>query len=304
MKKLAPIVLFTYNRLNTLRTTIQFLKKNKLANYSNIYIYSDFYKSNADKHNVLKVRKYLKSIKGFNQKKIILRKKNYGLAKNIINGVGEVLKGNTKVIVLEDDIKVSKYFLDYMNQTLNLYKNKKKIWHISGWNYNVKVSNSYDAYFTRTMNCWGWATWKDRWKYFNKNPNEIIKKWSNKDVYKFNFDGSYNFFSQIERNKSKKINTWAIFWYATIFQNKGLCLNPKKTLVSNIGIGNSASNTKSFDDVFNGNASNLVFLPKKFPTKLTENKYIFSVIRNKFLIMKVRNKIKYFFKRLVIKNKD
>ena len=214
------------------------------------------------------------------------------------------MKGNTKVIVLEDDIKVSKYFLDYMNQTLNLYKNKKKIWHISGWNYNVKVSNSYDAYFTRTMNCWGWATWKDRWKYFNKNPNEIIKKWSNKDVYRFNFDGSYNFFSQIERNKSKKINTWAIFWYATIFQNKGLCLNPKKTLVSNIGIGNSASNTKSFDDVFNGNASNLVFLPKKFPTKLTENKYIFSVIRNKFLIMKVRNKIKYFFKRLVIKNKD
>ena len=304
MKKLAPIVLFTYNRLNTLRTTIQFLKKNKLANYSNIYIYSDFYKSNADKHNVLKVRKYLKSIKGFNQKKIILRKKNYGLAKNIINGVDEVLKRNTKVIVLEDDIKVSKYFLDYMNQTLNLYKNKKKIWHISGWNYNVKVSNSYDAYFTRTMNCWGWATWKDRWKYFNKNPNEIIKKWSSKDVYRFNFDGSYNFFSQIERNKSKKINTWAIFWYATIFQNRGLCLNPKKTLVSNIGIGNSASNTKSFDDVFNGNASNLGFLPKKFPIKLTENKYIFSVIRNKFLIMKVRNKIKYFFKRLVIKNKD
>ena len=304
MKKLAPIVLFTYYRLNTLRTTIQFLKKNKLANHSNIYIYSDFYKSNADKHNVLKVRKYLKSIKGFNQKKIILRKKNYGLAKNIINGVGEVLKGNTKVIVLEDDIKVSKYFLDYMNQTLNLYKNKKKIWHISGWNYNIKVSNSYDAYFTRTMNCWGWATWKDRWKYFNKNPNEIIKKWSSKDVYRFNFDGSYNFFSQIEKNKSKKINTWAIFWYATIFQNRGLCLNPKKTLVSNIGIGNSASNTKSFDDVFNGNASNLVFLPKKFPTKLIENKYIFSVIRNKFLIMKVRNKIKYFFKRLVIKNKD
>ena len=301
MKKLAPIILFTYNRLNTLRTTIQFLKKNKLANYSNIYIYSDFYKSNADKHNVLKVRKYLKSIKGFNQKKIILRKKNYGLAKNIINGVGEVLRGNTKVIVLEDDIKVSKYFLDYMNQTLNLYKNKKKIWHISGWNYNVKVSNSYDAYFTRTMNCWGWATWKDRWKYFNKNPNEIIKKWSSKDVYRFNFDGSYNFFSQIEKNKSKKINTWAIFWYATIFQNRGLCLNPKKTLVSNIGIGNSASNTKSFDDVFNGNASNLGFLPKKFPIKLIENKYFFSVIRNKFLIMKVRNKIKYFYQRLVQK---
>lgn len=299
MKKLAPIILFTYKRLDTLKTTIQFLKKNKLANQSNIYIYSDFYKSDSDKRNVLKVRKYLKSIEGFNRKKIIFRKKNYGLAENIINGVGEVLKSNTKAIVLEDDIKVSRYFLDYMNQTLNLYKNKKKIWHISGWNYNVKVSNSHDAYFSRTMNCWGWATWKDRWKYFNKSPSEIIKKWSNKDVYRFNFDGSHNFFSQIERNKSKKINTWAIFWYATIFQNRGLCLNPKKTLASNIGIGNSATHTKRIDDFFNPNASNLNFLPKKFPTKLKENKDFFVAIRNKFLILKVRNKIKYFFERLV-----
>jgi hypothetical protein len=299
MKKLAPIILFTYKRLDTLKTTIHFLKKNKLANKSNIYIYSDFYKTNVDKVNVMKVRKYLKEINGFNQKKIILRKKSYGLAKNIINGVSEVLKKNNKVIVLEDDIRVSKYFLDYMNQALNLYEKKKKIWHISGWNYNVKVFSTHDAYFTRTMNCWGWATWKDRWAYFNKNPNMIIKKWSDRDIYKFNFDGSYNYFSQIERNLLKKINTWAIFWYATIFENDGLCLNPKNTLVSNIGIDNSATNTKNSNDVFVGNLSNSSFLPKKFPTKLLEDKFFFKIIRNKFLIMKVKNKIKFYISKII-----
>lgn len=49
----------------------------------------------------------------------------------------------------------------------------------------------------------------------------------------------------------KKIDTWAIFWYATIFQNQGLCLNPAQTYVDNIGIdgsgvhcGNSRSNER------------------------------------------------------------
>ena len=71
MKNLAPIVLFTYNKLDTLKKTVQHLKKNKLARKSNIFIYSDFYKTNVDKIHVLKVRKYLREIQGFKKKKII-----------------------------------------------------------------------------------------------------------------------------------------------------------------------------------------------------------------------------------------
>jgi hypothetical protein len=293
MKKLAPIILFTYNRLNTLKTTIQFLKKNKLARQSNIYIYSDFYKSNADKHNVLKVRKFLKSIRGFNQKNIILRKKNYGLAKNIIKGVTEIFKRYKKAIILEDDIKVSKYFLSYMNNSLDLYQKKKKVWHISGWNYNIKVVSKNDAYFIRTMNCWGWATWKDRWKHFSKDAKKIKKDWSASDIFRFNLDGSHNFFSQIERNLSKKINTWAIFWYATIFQNNGLCLNPKSTLVANIGMGKLATNTKFFNNIHESRFDDLIFLPKKLPRKLKEDQSFFKAIKKKFVISKIKNQIKY-----------
>ena len=72
MKNLAPIVLFTYNKLDTLKKTVQHLKKNKLARKSNIFIYSDFYKTNADKIHVLKVRKYLREIQGFKKKKMLI----------------------------------------------------------------------------------------------------------------------------------------------------------------------------------------------------------------------------------------
>ena len=299
MKNLAPIVLFTYNKLDTLKKTVQHLKKNKLARKSNIFIYSDFYKTNVDKIYVLKVRKYLREIQGFKKKKIILRNKNYGLAKNIVNGVSEVMKNHNKAIILEDDILVSKYFLDYMNSSLNLYKKKKNIWHISGWNYNIKLKSEHDVYFTRTMNCWGWATWKDRWKCYKKNPKEIIKKWSLSDINKFNFEDSYNFFSQIERNLSGQIDTWAIFWYAVIFKNKGLCVNPINTLVKNIGVGKFATNTKSSNNIFTSNINDHNLLPKKFPNKILENKKIFYSIKINFLKLKIKNKIKNYIRKLI-----
>ena len=299
MKNLAPIVLFTYNKLDTLKKTVQHLKKNKLARKSNIFIYSDFYKTNVDKIYVLKVRKYLREVQGFKKKKIILRNKNYGLAKNIVNGVSEVMKNHSKAIILEDDILVSKYFLDYMNSSLNLYKKKKNIWHISGWNYNIKLKSEHDVYFTRTMNCWGWATWKDRWKCYKKNPKEIVKKWSLSDINKFNFEDSYNFFSQIERNLSGQIDTWAIFWYAVIFKNKGLCVNPINTLVTNIGVGKFATNTKSSNNIFTSNINDHNLLPKKFPNKILENKKIFYSIKINFLKLKIKNKIKNYIRKLI-----
>ena len=149
------------------------------------------------------------------------------------------------------------------------------------------------------MNCWGWATWKDRWKCYKKNPKEIIKKWSLSDINKFNFEDSYNFFSQIERNLSGQIDTWAIFWYAVIFKNKGLCVNPINTLVTNIGVGKFATNTKSSNNIFTSNINDHNLLPKKFPNKILENKKIFYNIKINFLKLKIKNKIKNYIRKLI-----
>ena len=62
------------------------------------------------------------------------------------------------------------------------------------------------------MICWGWATWKDRWKNYNKNPEFPIKNQDRKKINKFNLDNSVDLWSQVRRNYNKSINTWAIFW--------------------------------------------------------------------------------------------
>ena len=73
---------------------------------------------------------------------------------------------------------------------------------------------------------------------------KIIRSFSKNSIGKFNLDNSYNFWSQIIRNKKKIINTWAIFWYATIFVNKGLSINPLIPLVRNIGNDSYSTNLK------------------------------------------------------------
>jgi hypothetical protein len=244
--KYAPIALFVYNRPKHLKKTLNSLKKNPETRMSTIYIFSDSFKSKdlLNKKKVEEVRVIIKKINFFKKKIIIERKKNIGLKKNILTGISLVLKKYSNIIVLEDDLVVSESFLKYMNESLKKFKNLKKIWHISAWNYDIKENNyDKDAFFIRNMNCWGWGTWKDRWIKLNTNSKFYIKKFSNKDKYKFNLEGSFENFSQIIRNHNKTISTWAIFWNATIFLNNGLCLNPIKSLTLNIGQDLSGTNT-------------------------------------------------------------
>ncbi len=98
------------------------------------------------------------------------------------------------------------------------------------------------------MNCYGWATWADRWRYFEKNPKKIVQEFSRKDIRRFNLEGGKKFWKQLKANKKGKISTWAIFWYATIFKNQGLCLNPSHSFVRNIGFDSSGTHCLNKED--------------------------------------------------------
>ena len=236
----APIIVFTYLRLEKLKKLIDNLKKNHGSKKSDIYIFSDNAKYKKDIKKIKKVRKYINTISGFRKKTIILRDKNFGNGRNIIEGVTFVLKKRNKAIILEDDLVIGDNFLHFMNTCLTKYRNYKKIWHIGGWSFNLNRHSSYDIFFSKSMQPWGWATWSDRWKYFEKNPIKLInffEKDKNR-VYKFNQDGTINSFKQIVDNHNNKKNTWAIFWSAQIFIHNALCVSPHKSLVNSDGFDN------------------------------------------------------------------
>ena len=166
-----------------------------------------------------------------------------------------------------------------MNLALKYFKNIDKIWHISGWSYPISLKNNNDIYFSRVMHCWGWATWSKKWSYFEKNTDKLIKNFSKKDINKLNFDGYNNlFWRQVLLNKKDKINTWAIFWYATIFKKNGLCLLPCKSFTKNIGFDGSGSHT--FDLNYKDNISLNLKQKINFNVKINENKKDIMEIKN------------------------
>ncbi|WP_275075984.1 hypothetical protein [Providencia rettgeri] len=240
---LAPVVLFVFARPEHTKKTISALLENPEAKNTDLIIYADAAKNEEQLKSVELVNNIITDITGFKSVVINRRTANYGLAKNIIEGVSAVCEQYGRAIILEDDIVTSPFFLSFMNSALTKYQNTKEVWHVSGWNYPLKDTTELpDCFLWRTMNCWGWATWKDRWEHFEKKPKDIKKNWDSETIYKFNLDGSYNFFSQIEENITGKLDTWAIFWYATIYTHNGLCLNPTKSYVVNIGNDGSGEN--------------------------------------------------------------
>lgn len=246
---LAPIVLFVYKRPWHTKKTIEALKKNVLSSKSELFVYCDAPRNEFDEEKVAEVRKYIKTIEGFKNVVIIKREKNWGLANSIIDGVTTIINQYGKIIVLEDDHVTGTYFLRFMNEALETYKNEDKVFGITGFAYPLKtVNNINNTFFLKDEGCWGWATWRRAWSYFEKDTNKLIQTFTKEMINTFNFEGSMDFWSQVIQNKQGKIDSWAIYWYATVFLNNGLYLHPKNSFVQNIGLdGSGVHCTESCD---------------------------------------------------------
>lgn len=238
----APIILFVYNRPEHTLKTLEALQNNNLAEHSKLFIFCDGPKDNAtssQKQKIAETRAVIRKQKWCKTVTIIESECNKGLAASIIEGVTRIINQYGTAIILEDDIVTGKYFLQFMNDSLQRYENEKSVWHITGWMKPIQTKKINSAFFWPVMDCWGWATWADRWQYFKKDIDFYMRFFSKKLIHKFNANGTEDFFNQILLNYEKKIDTWAIFWYASIFVHNGLCLSPFYSLVKNIGLDNS-----------------------------------------------------------------
>ena len=238
---LSPIVLFVYNRHEHTRRTVEALQKNFLAEESELFIFSDGPKNESDSIKVLEVRNYIKTISGFNSVHIIERKQNLGLAKSIIEGVAKILDSHEKIIVLEDDLLSSPYFLRFMNEALDLYKNEEKVISIHAYTYPTKQKLP-ETFFLKGADCWGWATWKRGWDLFEPDGRKLLRELEERNLLReFDFNGSYPYSNMLRRQIAGQNDSWAIRWYASAFLRDKLTLYPRESLIQNIGLDNSGT---------------------------------------------------------------
>ena len=239
LRNLAPIVLFTYKRLEHLEQTVAALKANHYAGNSELFVFSDGARSEDDREAVEAVRGFVKGIDGFKGVHLIERSENWGLARNIVDGVTAIINRYKKIIVLEDDIVTSPFFLKYMNDALFLYENTPKVMEIAGYMLPMYTAGLPDTFFSGEPSSWGWATWARSWKFYKREPEATRRSFSPEEIYHFCLEGYTDYWFQVLANCQGSLNTWAVFWSAAVFKQKGLVLEPRESLVKNIGMDGS-----------------------------------------------------------------
>ena len=255
----APVVLFVYNRINHVKEVINALSNNLESIDTDLYIFSDGPKNDSDETKINNLRNYLKTIIGFKSVKVVENENNLGLTNSIISGLNTIFKSHENVIVLEDDILTSRFFLKYMNSALVLYSNEKKVGSISGYRYPPILQSRFN-FFIKGGDCWGWATWKDRWDDFSLDIDYRSNMTNFYIKMHFNYLYSYKFTEILSKSYLEK-KTWAIRWHCHLYFNNQLTLYPHKTLVNNIGNDGSGTNCElnnSFNSMIDDNSSELV----------------------------------------------
>jgi hypothetical protein len=246
----APIILFTYKRLNSLKRCVDSLLQCAESSQTDIVIVADAAATSADSVKVKAVREYLPKIAGFKTIEIIEREKNLGVDYNIINGIQWMAAKYPQFIIVEDDLVVKEGFLRFLNASLDFYKDNPEVLTITGFSFVEKIPNTYpySGYFAKRTCPWGWATWSSKIKDVDweiADRDDFLQ--SRKIQKKFNAWGSDRSRMLLQTLRGK-VRAWDIRLDYYQFKHESCTLYPTVGLVENIGFNDDdASNTFGYN---------------------------------------------------------
>ncbi|MFH2101994.1 MAG: glycosyltransferase family 2 protein [Chloroflexota bacterium] len=175
---------------------------------------------------------------------------NLGLRNRVISGLDWVFDHEERAIILEDDCLPRLSFFQYCEELLNYYNDDEKVLHISGDNFLFgKKSFKESYYFSKYPHVWGWATWRRAWALFHEwnchNPPldpSIFQSCSEGDFWQ-------EILQEVQANKLNY--SWAYQWSLVCLAFRAINIVPNVNLVSNIGFGEIATNTKEMSNLAN-----------------------------------------------------
>lgn len=243
----APVVLFVYKRKEKTERCLKALEENRYVEDTDLIIFSDGFKSKSDEKEVNAVREYITNYQKqskFHEVKIHESKQNKGLANSIISGVSMVMQEYGKAIIVEDDILTSSDFLQYMNDALDFYEDNERYGSISAFTYPLWQLKKYkkDIYVTRKGECWGWATWKNRWEKVDWSVSSFDEYIQNEKLRKQFDELQFGIDNMLCSWKNGSIDSWAVRWCYHLFINDQLTVYPRVSKTMNIGMDGSGTN--------------------------------------------------------------
>ncbi len=247
----APIIIFAFKRLEPLKNTVGSLLSNAEAEHSDLYVFVDGAREGHEdeEEKVAAVREYVKGIDGFRSVTWKFADKNKGLAGSVISGTTEVIEKHGKVIVVEDDLYVSRSFLRYMNEMLDRYEDDGRVMQVSGYGSRLTPPRGYvwDVYLNWRAQSWTWGTWKDRWQAIDWEVKDFQQLKANiRKRHEFCRRGS-DLYGMLRGYMTGKNNSWYIRFTYSMYKQKRYAICPVRSFVRNDGFTPEATHCNAYN---------------------------------------------------------
>ncbi|WP_299402691.1 glycosyltransferase family 2 protein [Acaryochloris sp. IP29b_bin.148] len=193
---------------------------------------------------------------------------NLGPGIRIATGIDWVFKKVEEAIFLEDDCLPNYTFFQFCEELLEYYRDDKRIMSISGNNFlfknKVKGNDQYSYFFSKYHHCWGWASWRRAWSYYDYQMSDWDEVRDNdwlSDI--FSEEEAFRYWKLILNNVHNNQHVgWDYRWFFTCWLQNGLSVVPYVNLVTNIGHGKDATHTTQITSL-----ANIPSIPISFPLK-------------------------------------
>lgn len=295
-----PLVFFIHRRPETTRQVFEAISR---LQPTELLVVADGPKTDrsADKERCAATRSIINNIDWDCNLLTNYAEENMGLRKRIISGIDWVFEKVDRAIFLEDDCVPDTTFFKFCALQLDRYVEDPRIMTVSGNNFQQgRRRTDYSYYFSRFNHCWGWATWRRAWQYYDDEMTlwpevrdgewlmDILHDPVAVEYWRRIFQSAYD----------DHIDSWAYRWTFSCWIQSGLTILPSVNLVTNIGFGEDATHTNVLNSKLDVAACGMDFPLKHPPFMIRDERAddftqhsIFSPPKPSW-VTRLRNKIK------------
>jgi hypothetical protein len=246
-KHQTAVLLIFFNRPDLAKISLN----NLIGSERDIYISIDGPRNAFDKANVqectMLAETFAEDYSRLNAVKLLTRKSNLGCKEAVRSAIDWAFETEERLIILEDDISFKEEFLETMDSWLEKFDASKEVFHLNGYNPLPKNMEVNFSYFSRYTHVWGWATWRDRWSFYDRE----LETWDRGDLRLLPgllgqelSDDFCEYWNRQLLACSEGLDTWDIQWLYSQWRYGGFSLTPGSRLTGNIGFDERATHTK------------------------------------------------------------
>ncbi len=259
-----PVCFIIFNRPDTTEKVFQAIRQ---AKPSQLFVVADGARNNkiGEAEKCLATRAIIDQVDWECEVLTNYSEVNLGCRKRVSSGLDWVFSQVEEAIILEDDCLPDPSFFRFCEELLEKYRYEPKIMLISGQNIQFgQKRRDYSYYFSRYNHCWGWASWKRAWQYYD---NEM-KLWTKVRDENWLFDilqdpQAFRYWEATFQAMYEGYDTWDYPWLFACYINQGLSILPNINLVSNIGFGKEGTHATDSNSIL----ANIPVEEMQFPLK-------------------------------------